>query len=185
MVTTLRKAAQQREAAATNGAAAAPTAQAAPEPRAARGGRATAAAAPTMDLSPLAEEKLLLLDRLQALFDDPDHPPDLEMGCVKAVHGLQHTSHVGQSLLRVDIGQVKGGAVRYKRPLVVYCLASVDIACALLDLPTNEARVALLSVLPGSLLLGRGALPAAATELMDGVLLARRRLRQQQQQQQH
>jgi hypothetical protein len=134
------------------------------------------------------DQRLCLATDLEQLFQDPEHPPDLEAGCVAAVHAppaaggsgkvnggtaaLQR--HAQQSLLRLDWGAVKGGARRGLGPR--FLLVPRAVAEALADAPSNDARLALLEVLPERRHAGRQHLQTAG--LVEVVRRARQRCKE-------
>ena len=128
-------------------------------------------------VSPL-ERLLLLTARLKILFEDPTFPPDLEFGAFRAVHGPLGTRFTNHSLVRIDISRISRGkrpkSAKLGRPLILYCLAPKDVVCAMMDLPGNDARIALLSAIPGVSLVEREGLPADAIDIVNLVLQTRR-----------
>ena len=52
---------------------------------------------------PVLAKPLQRAAQLEALFADPQHPPDLEFGCFAAIHAPARSHHAGLSLLRVDL----------------------------------------------------------------------------------
>ena len=153
-------------------AAAAAAAATAPEPQ-----------SPLVRVTPAAlaaaagevEQQCQLAADLAALFADPQHPPDLEFGCMAAVHvppgdavGGSSSGSGGtgaQSLLRVDLAAA-GSAVSRRResmgPGQRYLLVSRALAESLADALSVEARLALLEALPEGRFAGRAAVQAAA-----------------------
>jgi hypothetical protein len=139
---------------------------------------AAAAAAQRAALEALAAAKFAAVARLQRVFDDPRHTPDLEAGCCAAAHGPAGGAHAGRSLLRVDLTAARGGAAAASPPsaartLVVYALVPTELALALGDALTDGERVSLLAALPEGRLVGRGGLAPEAGKLVDAVLQAR------------
>ncbi|KAI3430663.1 hypothetical protein D9Q98_005255 [Chlorella vulgaris] len=178
---------------------------------------AAAAAAETDAAQQLASD-------LQQLFGEAQHPPDLEVGCVAAVHapplgaanggaacggspqgagtgaagaapaaqtvpaaaaaagGAQAAAAAapaagGQSLLRVDLSAVKGGARRgLAERFLVVSRAVVDTLAAAVS---NDARLALLEALPEYRFAERQTVQAAAA--VQAVRQARRDRTQKQQ----
>jgi hypothetical protein len=121
------------------------------------------------------EQQCQLAADLAALFADPQHPPDLEFGCMAAVHvppgdaaggSSSGSGAIGaQSLLRVDLAAA-GSAVSRRReslgPGQRYLLVSRALAESLADSPSLEARLALLEAPPEGRFAGRAAVQAAA-----------------------
>jgi len=121
----------------------------------------------------IVQKKLMVTARLQMLFNDPLNPPDLEYGCIAVVFGPPNTLHAERTLLRVNFAAIRGNGRTPVKPLM-YLVVRKDVALALADLPGDESRVAMLSVLPDGAISGRGELSPEAMSLMEAVLKARR-----------
>ena len=133
-----------------------------------------------------------LASSLEALFADPQHPPDLEAGCMAAVHvtagasggggggGSNGSSGSGsvqaQSLVRVDLGATRGGARRGLGPR--FLLVPASLAEALADAPGDDQRLSLLEALPDCRLKRRPAQALPAAGALDAVLRARKQQQQ-------
>lgn len=123
---------------------------------------------------------------LAALFADPQHPPDLEAGCVAAVHAPpgggpgSPSAAPRQSLVRVDLSAVRGGS---RRGLGArFLVAPATLAESLADAPGDDERVALLEALPEFRFKCRQAVQARA--LVDAVRQQRQGPQQGRQRQQ-
>lgn len=63
---------------------------------------------------------------LLQVFNDPNHPPDVEFGCFAALYGPKGSAFEGQALLRVDIGAGRTG--RGKAMPMVVPMSRADVA---------------------------------------------------------
>jgi monoamine oxidase len=130
-------------------------------------------------LDKLVNEKLVLSSRLKMLFDDPEHPPDLEVGSFKAVYGAPGSHVAHQALLRIDISSARGKFSKEEREgtrqVNLYCVVLKDTAMAVAEQTDNYARVALLGSLPSVKLVERTGLGPEAVGVMDSVMRWRRK----------
>lgn len=161
-----RKAAQDAVSEAATAAAAA-AAAAEEEAQAAAANGVTAA-----DADEAAHEATGLARRLQALFDDEEHPPDVEFGCFSALFGPQGGAHEGDALLRLDLGDAAKGGARTNVPMYIpLSRATVE---RLRDIPGgDDARINHLVAAVGARLVGRQGLPQPALQLVDAICVAR------------
>ncbi len=60
------------------------------------------------------------------MFNDQNHPPDVEFGCFAALYGPKGSAFEGQALLRVDIGAGRTG--RGKAMPMVVPMSCADVA---------------------------------------------------------
>ena len=122
------------------------------------------------------DQQLQLAADLQQLFSSQQHPPDLEAGCMAAVHGPAGSAVEGQSLLQLDLSVV-GPKQRSDMPQR-YLVVSTQVAEALADAPSRDAQIALLEALPEYRFPGVQQLQAEA--LLQAVRLQQERQQQQQ-----
>lgn len=108
------------------------------------------------------ERQLQLAEALERVFGDPRWQPDLEAGCISAIHAPGGSSSNGssnggtqQSLLRVELAAPKQAGSRHGPPAPRYLAVPRSAAEALADAPTPDARLALLQDLQEFRLVGR------------------------------
>ncbi|BDA49228.1 Lysine-specific histone demethylase 1 homolog 1 [Coccomyxa sp. Obi] len=107
---------------------------------------------------------------LREVFNDPNHPPDVEFGCFAALYAPKESAFEGQALLRVDIGAGRTG--RGKAMPMVVPMSRADVARLRDAKGGDEARFSLLMGPLGAKLVGRGS-PSDTLALMQAVLAAR------------